>query len=101
MDFRPANRFEAFTRNMIGLAQDGKTGPKGIPNLLQLSLIAKEFRDVIQFLSPPRFLQGALFPILAPIARMRGYRGSYSEYVFRSPSERIPHDAKTPMLEHP
>jgi mannose-6-phosphate isomerase-like protein (cupin superfamily) len=100
LDFRPANRFEAFTRNMIGLAQDGKTGPKGMPNLLQLALIADEFDDVIQFLSPPRLLQSVLFPILAPVARMRGYRGSYSEYVFRSPSERIPQEAKTPMLEH-
>jgi mannose-6-phosphate isomerase-like protein (cupin superfamily) len=82
MDVRPANRFEAFTRNMIGLAQDGKTDPKGMPNLLQL------------------FLQGALFPILAPIARMRGYRASYSEYVFRLPSERVQNEAKAPMFEH-
>lgn len=100
MDIRPANRFEAFTRNMIGLAQDGKTGPKGMPNLLQLALIANEFDDVVQFLSPPRLLQSVLFPILAPFARLRGYRGSYSEYVFRSPSERAEHQEKTPMLEH-
>ncbi len=99
MDFRPANRFEAFTRNMIGLAQDGKTDPKGMPNLLQLAVIATEFDDVIRFLSPPRFLQSLLFPILAPIARMRGYRGSYSEYVFRSPSERVHKEAKMPMLK--
>jgi mannose-6-phosphate isomerase-like protein (cupin superfamily) len=100
MDVRPANRFEAFVRNMIGLAQDAKTNPKGMPNLLQLSLIAREFDDVIQFLSPPRLLQGALFPILAPIARMRGYRASYSEYVFRSPSDRVQNEAKAPMFEH-
>jgi mannose-6-phosphate isomerase-like protein (cupin superfamily) len=100
MDIRPASRFEAFTRNMIGLAQDGKTGPTGMPNLLQLAVIANEFDDVIQFLSPPPLLQSALFPILAPIARMRGYRGSYSEYVFRSPSERAQSEVKAPMLEH-
>ena len=99
MDVRPANRFEAFIRNMIGLAQDGKTNPKGMPNLLQLAAIAREFDDVIQFLSPPRFLQSTLFPILAPIARMRGYKGSYSEYVFRSPSEWVRNEAKTQMLE--
>ncbi len=99
MDIRPANRFEAFTRNMIGLAQDGKTGPKGMPNLLQLALTAREFGDVIQFLSPPRVLQGVLFPILAPIARMRGYKGSYSGYVFRLPAERVQNEVKTQMLE--
>jgi mannose-6-phosphate isomerase-like protein (cupin superfamily) len=98
MDIRPANRFEAFTRNMIGLAQDGKTNPKGMPNLLQLAVLTREFDDVIQFLSPPRFLQSTLFPILAPIARMRGYKGSYSEYVFRSASELVRNDAKQ-MLE--
>ena len=55
MDVRPANRFEAFTRNMIGLAQDGKTNPKGMPNLLQLSLIAREFDDVIRVLRSSAF----------------------------------------------
>ncbi len=53
LDIRPAKRFEAFIRNMIGLAQDGKTDPMGMPNLLQLAAIATEFDDVIQFQSPP------------------------------------------------
>ncbi len=87
IDIRPANRFEAFKfeafmRNMIGLAQDGKTDAKGMPNLLQLALIAKEFADVIQFLSPPRFLQGTLFPILAPIARLRGLQSLLQRICF-------------------
>jgi mannose-6-phosphate isomerase-like protein (cupin superfamily) len=99
LDIRPAKRFEAFIRNMIGLAQDGKTDPMGMPNLLQLAAIAIEFDDVIQFLSPPRLMQRVLFPILAPIAGLRGYRGSYSEYVFRSPSERVQRETKTRMLE--
>jgi mannose-6-phosphate isomerase-like protein (cupin superfamily) len=94
IDIRPAKRFEAFTRNMIGLAQDGKTDAMGMPNLLQLATIASEFDDVIRFLSPPRFVQRLLFPILAPVAALRGYRGSYSEYVFRSPSERVANLAK-------
>jgi hypothetical protein len=74
---------------MIGLAQDGKADPKGMPNLLQLAVTATEFDDVIHFLNPPRFMQRVLFPILAPIARLHGYRGSYSEYIFRLPSERV------------
>jgi hypothetical protein len=71
----------------------------GMPNLLQFAAIATEFDDVIQFLSPPRLLQRMLFPILTPIAGLRGYRGSYSEYVFRSPSERVQRETKTRMLE--
>jgi hypothetical protein len=103
IDLRPATRFEAFRfeafiRNMIGLAQDGKTDPKGMPNLLQLALIATEFEDVIHFSNPPRSMQKTLFPLLAPIARLYGYRGSYNEYVFRSPSERVQNEAETRML---
>jgi mannose-6-phosphate isomerase-like protein (cupin superfamily) len=99
LDIRPAKRFEAFIRNMIGLAQDGKTDPMGMPNLLQLAAIASQFSDVIQFMSPPRLVQNVLFPVLAPIAAMRGYKGSYSEYVFRSPSRRIQLETKTPLWE--
>src|SRR3984885_9597258 len=99
LDIRPAKRFEAFIRNMIGLAQDGKTDPMGMPNLLQLAAIATQFNDVIQFMSPPPLVQSVVFPILAPIAGLRGYRGSYSEYVFRSPSERVQRETKTRMLE--
>jgi mannose-6-phosphate isomerase-like protein (cupin superfamily) len=99
LDIKPAKRFEAFIRNMIGLAQDGKTDSMGMPNLLQLAAIATEFDDVIRFLSPPRLLQRLMFPILVPIAAMRGYKGSYSAYVFRSPLERVEHEAKTSMLE--
>jgi mannose-6-phosphate isomerase-like protein (cupin superfamily) len=99
LDIRPAKRFEAFTRNMIGLAQDGKTDPMGMPNLLQFAAIASQFSDVIQFMSPPRLVQNVLFPILAPIAAMRGYKGSYSEYVFRSPSKRIQLESKMPLWE--
>lgn len=95
IDIRPAKRFEAFIRNMIGLAQDGKTDAMGMPNILQLAATATEFDDVIRFLSPPRLMQRLLFPILAPVARLRGLRGSYSEYVFRSPSERVANLAKS------
>jgi mannose-6-phosphate isomerase-like protein (cupin superfamily) len=89
IDIQPAKRFEAFIRNMIGLAQDGKTDARGMPPLLQFAAIATEFEDVIRFLKPSRFAQRLIFPLLAPIARMGGYRGSYSEYVLRQPSERV------------
>jgi hypothetical protein len=78
---------------MIGLAQDGKTDAMGMPNRLQLAATANEFDDVIRFSRPPRLIQKVLFPLLAPVAALRGYRGSYSEYVFRSPSERVANPA--------
>jgi hypothetical protein len=67
---------------------------------LQRALIATEFGDAIRFASPPGFMQAILFPLLAPIARRRGYRSSYNEYVFRSPSERLRSEATMPILKH-
>jgi quercetin dioxygenase-like cupin family protein len=91
MDIRPAARFEEFIRNCIGLAQDGKTDATGMPNLLQLAVLAREFKDVIRF--PSWFSQDILFTILAPIARLMGYRGNNSVYLTRPPSEVIESDA--------
>jgi quercetin dioxygenase-like cupin family protein len=86
MAIQPAARFEDFMRNCIGLAQDGKTDPTGMPNLLQLTLLAREFNDVIRFLKPSRFVQRVVFPLLIPLARLLGYKGSYSAYLSRTPS---------------
>jgi quercetin dioxygenase-like cupin family protein len=86
----PGARFEAMLRNAYGLAQDGKVNQRGMPNLLQLAAFAREFADVIQFTRPPRIVQRILFGLLAIPARLRGYRGSYPEYLARGPSETVP-----------
>jgi quercetin dioxygenase-like cupin family protein len=87
VEIRPGGRFEEAIRNSFGLAQDGKTNAKGMPNLLQAALFAREFEDVLYFTKPPRAVQKVLFAVLAPIARLLGYRGSYPEYLERGPSE--------------
>ena len=69
MEMRPAARFEAMIRNAFGLAQDGKVNNRGMPNLLQLAVFAREFADVIQFTRPPRIVQRILFGLLTPLAR--------------------------------
>jgi hypothetical protein len=76
-------------KNLYGLAQDGKTNAKGMPNLLQVALFVREFGDVLYFTKPARAVQKVLFAVLAPVARLFGYRGSYPEYLKREPSERI------------
>ena len=50
-----------------------------MPSPLQLALTAREFSDVIVFRSPPMVLQHAIFGVLAPIARWRGYRATYPQ----------------------
>ncbi|HSJ02059.1 MAG TPA: hypothetical protein VK956_06370, partial [Verrucomicrobium sp.] len=89
VDISPADRFEAAIRHVFFFAQDGKTDDKGMPGLLQLSVFATEFDDVIRFTKPPRILQRTLFWLLAPIARWRGYRGSYAEYLTRPASAMV------------
>ena len=90
IEFRPAARFEAMILNLFGLAQDGKTNARGLPNVLQLALFAREFEDVIRLTYPPRALQIVLFGLLAPLARLLGYRGSYPEYLTRRSATGVP-----------
>jgi quercetin dioxygenase-like cupin family protein len=75
-----AARFEEMIRNLFGLAQDGKTNSKGMPNLLQAAIFAREFGDVLYFTKPPLLVQRLLFGTLAAIARVLGYRGRYPKY---------------------
>jgi hypothetical protein len=62
---------------LFGLAREGHVNEKGMPGPLQLALIGREFSDVIVFRRPPPAIQRGLFGALAPIARARGYRGTY------------------------
>ncbi len=87
VEVRPGARFEEMILNAFGLARDGRVDARGRPNLLQLALFAREFDDVIRFTRPPRAAQRALFGLLAPLARLAGYRGSYPEYRVRGPVE--------------
>ena len=89
VEVAPGARFEEMIKNLYGLAQDGKTDAKGMPNLLQAALFAREFEDVLWFTKPPRPVQKVLFTALAPVARFLGYKASYPEYVGCGPSEGI------------
>jgi quercetin dioxygenase-like cupin family protein len=80
VEIRPGKRFEQMARNLFGLAQDGKTNSKGMPNLLQAAIFAGEFSDVLYFTKPPLLVQRLLFGALGVIARALGYRGSYLKY---------------------
>ena len=89
VEIRPGARFEEMALNLFGLAQDGKTNSRGMPNLLQAAIFAREFSDVLYFTKPPLWVQRLLFGALAGVARVLGYRGSYPEYLERRPLERV------------
>lgn len=73
-EFRPALRIEEFFRTFFELADRGELNESGMPSLLHLAVLAPEFGDEIRVTRPPWFVQRAVFALLAPIARLRGYR---------------------------
>jgi hypothetical protein len=62
---------------MFGLAADGKTNRKGLPNPLRMAVIAKAYRDVIRLPFPPPWMQDAGLLFGVPLGRMLGYRPTY------------------------
>jgi quercetin dioxygenase-like cupin family protein len=86
-DFRPALRTEDFFETMFGLASEGKTNRKGLPNPLQLAVLMREYEDELRLARPSPGLQKVLFGPLAVAGRLLGYRGSYSRYASRNVAE--------------
>jgi mannose-6-phosphate isomerase-like protein (cupin superfamily) len=87
--FRPALKIERFFEAFFGLAQDGKLNEKGLPSMLQLAVMVPHFGDEIRLTSPPWAVQRATFGMLAPIAKLFGYRPEYP-YPYDSRSDKPP-----------
>jgi mannose-6-phosphate isomerase-like protein (cupin superfamily) len=80
-EYRPGLKsVETFFATFFGLASDGKLTRRGRPPLLQSVLTLWELRDYLVVTRPPPAVQRLLFPPLAAIARLRGYRPSYPEH---------------------
>jgi quercetin dioxygenase-like cupin family protein len=79
VEITPGERFAHMIETLWGLARLGHTNAKGMPPPLQLALFSREFNDVFVFRKPPAAVQRALFGVLAPIARRRGYRATYPQ----------------------
>jgi quercetin dioxygenase-like cupin family protein len=76
-EVRPALQFEALLETMFALAADGKTNRKGMPNPLQLAVIAKEHFDTVRLPFPPAWLQKVGLALGAPLGRLAGYGATY------------------------
>jgi mannose-6-phosphate isomerase-like protein (cupin superfamily) len=85
---RPALKTEAFFETLWGLAKDGKVNDEGVPNLLWVALIAREYEEEYCLVDSPRAVQRVLFGALAPVGRLLGYPARYP-YPYGSP-EREP-----------
>jgi mannose-6-phosphate isomerase-like protein (cupin superfamily) len=69
---RPAARFAESIEVLFSLGTLGHVNAKGLPDLLWLAAIAREYRDVVRFVRPPAVVQAALFGPLAALARRTG-----------------------------
>jgi quercetin dioxygenase-like cupin family protein len=75
-EVRPALKFESLIETMFTLAAQGKTNRKGLPNPLQLAVIARAHFDTVRLPFPPVALQRAGLALGAPIGRLVGYRSA-------------------------
>jgi mannose-6-phosphate isomerase-like protein (cupin superfamily) len=74
-------RYELMLCTLFGLGNDRLTTRKGKPRLLQRAVIASEFRDVAEFVNPPRLLQRVLYGLVAPVGQALGYQPVYPRYL--------------------
>jgi mannose-6-phosphate isomerase-like protein (cupin superfamily) len=74
---RPALQFERLIETMFGLAADGKTNRKGMPNPLRLAVIARAHYDDVRLPFPPEWMQRMGLALGAPLGRLLGYQAVY------------------------
>ena len=76
-EIRPAGAFEQLIETMFGLAADGKTSKKGMPNPLRLAVIARHHFDDVRLPLIPHALQRSALALGAPLGKAFGYREAY------------------------
>lgn len=79
--FVPALESETFLRQIVGLANDGKTDDKGLPQQLQMMvMVGGRFKGYIYLGTIPVWLQKFFAVVFSPIGRLRGYKDYYPQY---------------------
>ncbi len=78
---RPALKSQQFFENVWGLERDGKSIAK---DMAQAAVILLAYRREFRLTRPSPLVQMTLFPILALLGRLMGYKASYGRY---SPSK--------------
>lgn len=84
METRPAAKTGQVIRSLFGLAHEGKLTLQGQPKFLQAMVIGSEFADNTVLTTPPPSIAIPIAKMVAPIARLAGYRVRYDRYEDRS-----------------
>ena len=77
VELTPAGKMERFLETIYGLASAGRTNRKGVPGFPQLSVFAPAYFDTNHIVRPPLAVQRVIFGLVAPFARLLGYRPDY------------------------
>jgi mannose-6-phosphate isomerase-like protein (cupin superfamily) len=77
-EFTPAGNMLDFFETYCGFAAEGRADGNGAPPFLQIALSCKHWDMYLA--KPPIPVQKALFAVLAPVARLKGYRTSYDRF---------------------
>jgi quercetin dioxygenase-like cupin family protein len=81
VELRPALESEVFFETLFGLARDGKTNSKGVPDLLHIAVAYADLGDSCsRLVRPPLAVQKIVLTPLVPLARRLGRRASYPAY---------------------
>ena len=73
-EFFPALKIDSLFETFFALASAGKLDQRGRPNILKTVLILLHFEKEIRLAHPNWMLQKIIFNLLAPIARLMGYK---------------------------
>jgi mannose-6-phosphate isomerase-like protein (cupin superfamily) len=76
-EVRPALGFEQLIETMFGLAADGKTNKRGMPNPLRLAVIANHHFGDVRLPVVPSWMQRAALAMGAPMGRILGFAPHY------------------------
>ena len=76
-EFFPALKIDSLFETFFVLARDGKLNKGGTPNILRTALILLNFEKEIRLTQPNWPLQKFTFKMLAPIAKLMGYKAFY------------------------
>ena len=76
-EVRPALSFETFLQTMFGLASEGKTNKKGMPNPFRLAVIMDEHFDLVRLPFPPVWVQRMGLALASPLGLLLGYEPTY------------------------
>jgi mannose-6-phosphate isomerase-like protein (cupin superfamily) len=80
IETRPAGRIAEVLYTLCGLGLDGKLDEDGNPRFLQAMVMAEELSDDTVFTAPPPAVQRLLATVVAPFARVLGFRATYVKY---------------------